>query len=318
MKIVVTGAAGFIGAHVCRALGAIGDDVWGVDNFNSYYDPALKRARVAALCPETAISQFDISDTLRSLEFFDRIRPEVVIHLAAQAGVRHSIEHPEDYTRSNLVGFANVLEACRRSGVEHLLYASSSSVYGDAVGPLSEGMAIGNPLSYYAATKAANEAMAHSYANIFGFHCTGLRFFTVYGPWGRPDMALFKFVDAIVHGQPIQLYNEGRSERDFTYIDDIVTGIARLIDKGDGNQVFNLGSNYPVKLTEYVEEISSALGATATTELLPMQAGDVAKTHANIEKLAKATGFRPSTPVSEGVGAFVRWYLEHRQEARAA
>lgn len=329
MKVLVTGAAGFIGMHVAERLLARGDEVVGIDNLNDYYDPALKRARLARLTPHPAFRfiRMDVSDTPGMAALFAREGFEGVVHLAAQAGVRYSIEAPHAYVQANLVGFTNILEGGRHNGVGHLVYASSSSVYGgNARMPFSEHDSVDHPVSLYAATKKANELMAHTYSHLFRLPTTGLRFFTVYGPWGRPDMALFKFTRAILAGEPIDVYNHGRMKRDFTYIDDIVEGVIRVLDRpaepdphfdalqpdpGRSNapyRVFNIGNSDPADLMLFIEAIEAATGRQAEKRLLPIQPGDVPETHADMRELAAATGYRPSMPVAQGVGAFVDWY----------
>lgn len=319
MKVLVTGAAGFIGAHVCRALVARGDDVLGLDNFNAYYDPQLKLDRVIALCPSVRISRIDICDRERINEYFDAHKPDRVVHLAAQAGVRYSIENPAAYIESNLVGFGNIIEACRQAKVEHLVYASSSSVYGgNEKLPFSESDNVDRPLSLYAATKKANELIAHSYSHLYGLPTTGLRFFTVYGPWGRPDMALFKFTKTILAGERVDLFNDGHHRRDFTYIDDIVEGVIRVLDRPQGCRVYNIGNGSPVQLADFVDAIFAALGKTAGFNFLPMQAGDVEATHADVSRLRDEIGYSPSTTVQDGIARFVAWYLEHYAMQAAA
>jgi len=329
MKILVTGCAGFIGMHVSKALLDRGDDVFGVDNLNSYYDVSLKKARLNELngSENFTFYKIDIADRKEMNDFFSRETPEVIIHLAAQAGVRYSVDHPEAYVDSNLVGFANILEGARKLRVKHLLYASSSSVYGgNEKIPFSEDDYVDHPVSFYAATKKANELMAHSYSHLFKIPTTGLRFFTVYGPWGRPDMSPFLFTKAILAGEPIKVFNYGDMIRDFTYIDDIVEGVVRLIDKPANNlidlvadgvesksaitpyQLFNIGNNSPVQLITYIEAIELALGKTAEKLLLPMQLGDVPKTMADIKKLESWVDFKPKTPLVDGVNKFVDWY----------
>jgi UDP-glucuronate 4-epimerase len=318
--ILVTGAAGFIGYHVAARLLADGEHVVGVDNLNSYYDPKLKRARLARLTASDnfAFAQLDVADRASMDALFDSVQPTLVIHLAAQAGVRHSIDHPHDYVETNVVGFLNVLEGCRRCSVGHLIYASSSSVYGRNRAALCSGLPSApcsvtdradSPVSLYAATKRANELMAHAYTHLFGFATTGLRFFTVYGPWGRPDMAPFKFARAIAGGQRIDVYNYGRMQRDFTYIDDVVEGVTRLAScPGHEYRLFNIGSDRPVGLMEFIAALERALGRRARKRFLPMQAGDVVSTHADIQDLFRVTGFRPCTPLSAGVERFAAWY----------
>ena len=310
--ILVTGAAGFIGYHVAARLLAGGEQVVGVDNLNSYYDPRLKRARVAGLTGSQnfAFARLDIADRASIEALFASTRPALVIHLAAQAGVRHSIDHPHAYTESNVTGFLNVLEGCRRGGVAHLIYASSSSVYGGNLKtPFSVADRVDAPVSLYAATKRANELMAHCYTHLYGFAATGLRFFTVYGPWGRPDMAPCRFARAIARGRRIEVYNYGRMKRDFTYIDDIVEGVARVAALGgEAHRLFNIGSDRPVELMDFIGALEGAFGCRARKRFLPMQAGDVVATHADVEDLCRFTGFRPSTPLATGVAQFVEWY----------
>jgi len=329
MKVLVTGAAGFIGMHVAQRLLADGLQVVGLDDLNDYYDPSLKRARLARLTdtPGFSFVELDVADRAGMASLFEREGVDVVVHLAAQAGVRYSLKNPHAYADSNLVGFVNVLEGCRHHGVRHLVYASSSSVYGGNVKmPFSEHDPVEHPVSLYAATKKANELMAHTYSHLFGLPTTGLRFFTVYGPWGRPDMAAFLFVDAILAGRPIDVYNHGDMKRDFTYIDDIVEGVVRVLARapqGDPTvdpmhpdparsrapyRVFNIGNSDPVPLLSFIGAIETALGRSAEKRLLPMQDGDVPATFADTSELAKWVGFAPSTPVEEGVRRFVGWY----------
>ena len=329
MKILVTGAAGFIGMHATLRLLARGDEVVGLDNLNDYYDPTLKEARLARLLPHAGFRfvKLDVADragieALFAAEKFDR-----VIHLAAQAGVRYSLQNPHAYVDSNLVGFMNILEGCRHAKVQHLVYASSSSVYGgNTKMPFSEADSVDHPVSIYAATKKANELMAHTYSHLYGLPTTGLRFFTVYGPWGRPDMALFLFTKAILEGRPIDVFNHGRMRRDFTYVDDIVEGVIRTLDRvaepdpafdpmqpnpGTGSapyRVFNIGNHDPVELMEFIAAIEKALGLTAEKNFLPLQDGDVLATYADTRALNEWTGFAPSTSVEDGVARFVEWY----------
>jgi UDP-glucuronate 4-epimerase len=329
MRVLVTGAAGFIGFHVARALIARGDAVTGFDNVNAYYDPGLKEARLAELAKAGGDWNFlraDLADRAAvSAAFaapFDR-----VIHLAAQAGVRHSLEHPLDYVASNLTGFTHVLEACRRAGTPHLTFASTSSVYGANTRlPFTESQDVGHPLQFYAATKRTNELMAHAYAHLYALPCTGLRFFTVYGPWGRPDMAPMIFAHAISEGTPLKLFNRGRHSRDFTYVDDIVDGVVRAsdlvaapdLDWDPANpdpgtsaapfRLYNIGNNAPVELADFVAALEHELGRAAVIELAPPQPGDVPDTWADSARLTQATGWRPVTPVAEGVRRFVAWY----------
>lgn len=335
MQYLVTGTAGFIGYHTAEALLARGHHVVGIDVVNAYYDPRLKEARLARLRDRGGFSEarLDIGDAAALAAAFDRNRPARVIHLAAQAGVRYSVENPKAYVDSNLTGFANVLEACRQHGVEHLVYASTSSVYGaNARQPFTETQGVGHPMSLYAATKRANEVMAHAYAHLFGLPCTGLRFFTVYGPWGRPDMALFKFTDAILAGRPIDVYNHGHMQRDFTYVDDIVEGIVRVADAVAAPdptwdaasahpdpsrsgiapfRILNLGRGEPVALGRYIEVLEAELGRQAVVRKLPMQPGDVAGTFADTTALQAAVGYQPRTSVEVGVARFVAWYRSY-------
>lgn len=332
MKILVTGAAGFIGSALVLALLKRGDCVVGIDNHNDYYDPALKEARVARFIalPHYTHLRIDISDRQAMEEAFDRERPERVAHLAAQAGVRYSLVNPHLYIESNLAGFINILEGCRRQGVEHLVYASTSSVYGgNTKMPFSVHDNVDHPLSLYAATKKANELMAHSYSHLYRLPTTGLRFFTVYGPWGRPDMALFKFTRAILASEPIEVFNYGRHTRDFTYIDDIVAGVVRVIDRpaepdpnwsaalpdpGSSNapwRIYNIGNSRPVNLMDYITAIEGALGKSAVKRFLPLQAGDVPDTYADCSDLVRDFDYCPSTSTQEGVQNFVAWYLEY-------
>ena len=332
MKVLVTGAAGFIGYHVSRRLLERGDEVVGVDNLNDYYDPSLKEARLEMLRAFDGfrLEREDVGDKAAIERAFATHRPARVVHLAAQAGVRYSLTNPHAYTHSNVTGFLNILEGCRATGVEHLVYASSSSVYGaNTRQPFSEHHNVDHPVSLYAATKKANELMAHTYAHLYRLPCTGLRFFTVYGPWGRPDMALFKFTRGILAGEPIPVFNEGRMIRDFTYIDDIVEGVIRVVDRvaepdpawdpGDPDpsrsnapyRVFNIGNNQPVPLLECIAVLEEELGRKATMDLLPMQPGDVPSTMADVSELEQAAGFRPKTTIREGVAAFVKWYKDY-------
>lgn len=329
MTILVTGAAGFIGMHVCQRLLARGDSVVGVDNLNDYYDVALKQARLTRLSAQAGFSFYkqDVADRQGMADLFAAVRPQKVIHLAAQAGVRYSLVNPHAYVDSNLVGFVNILEGCRHAGVRHLAYASSSSVYGGNTAlPFNEHQNIDHPVSLYAATKKANELMAHTYSHLFQLPTTGLRFFTVYGPWGRPDMALFLFTRAMLDGRPIDVFNHGNMVRDFTYIDDIAEGVVRVIDKPaqsahefDASQpdpaisnapyrIFNIGNNRPTLLMDYIQALEAALGVRAQKNFLPMQAGDVPATAASTDELDDWIGFRPETPVDTGVERFVDWY----------
>ncbi|SBO43752.1 NAD-dependent epimerase [Cyanobium sp. NIES-981] len=333
--VLVTGAAGFIGAAVCERLLARGERVLGLDNLNAYYDPALKQARLGRLQARAAPQQWTflphaVEDAAAIGALFAQWRPARVVHLAAQAGVRYSIDNPAAYLQSNLLGFGHVLEACRRHGVEHLVYASSSSVYGGNTNlPFSEAQAVNHPVSLYAATKKANELMAHSYSHLYGLPATGLRFFTVYGPWGRPDMAPMLFARAILAGEPIQVFNHGRMRRDFTYIDDIVEGVVRCLDRAATpdpgfqplapdpatswapHRIFNIGNSQPVELLRFIALLERALGRTARKQLMPMQPGDVEATAADTALLEAWVGFRPATPLEEGVERFARWYQDH-------
>jgi len=310
MKVLVTGAAGFIGMHVSKLLLARGDEVVGIDNLNDYYNPQLKRDRLAQL-PGMRFVRMDIADRDGIEKIFSE-KFDAVINLAAQPGVRYSLENPHAYIEANIVGFTNILEGCRHHRVGHLVYASSSSVYGGNTKlPFSERDNVDHPVSLYAATKKANELMAHTYSHLFGIPTTGLRFFTVYGPWGRPDMALFRFTQAMLEGRPIDVYNRGRLTRDFTYIDDIAEGVVRVLDLPSGYRVFNIGNHEPVRLLDYIEAIEEALGVKAQKNLMPMQQGDVFDTFADVSALEAWTGFRPRIPVKEGVKRFVQWYREY-------
>jgi UDP-glucuronate 4-epimerase len=318
---LVTGAAGFIGMHVAERLLARGDAVVGLDNLNDYYDVSLKEARLSRLRakPGFRFVKLDLADREGMKALFAEERFDAVIHLAAQAGVRWSIDHPEAYVDSNLVGFANVLEGCRHAKIGHLVYASSSSVYGaNTEVPFSTGHRVDHPVSLYAATKKANELMAHAYSHLYGLPTTGLRFFTVYGPWGRPDMALFGFTKAILEGRPIDVFNHGKMRRDFTYVDDIAEGVARAADRlpdpcgtGARYKVYNIGNNAPVELGRFIEVLEGAIGKAAEKRYLPMQPGDVLETYADVEDLARDVGFRPDTPIERGVAAFVAWYRDY-------
>lgn len=317
-RILVTGAAGFVGSFVAARLAAMGHQVTGCDNFNDYYDPQLKLDRVAALLEPTGIAceKVDIADNAALSALFDRVQPELVVHLAAQAGVRYSLQNPSAYIQSNLVGFGNILEACRRHRIEHLLYASSSSVYGsNAKVPFSEADQVDEPVSLYAATKKANELMAYSYSHLYGFPATGLRFFTVYGPWGRPDMAYFSFTEKMVRGEKIPVFAEGKLTRDFTYIDDIVEGVVRLLFKPQPEQggkarhaVFNIGNNQPVMVLDFVRTLERVLGVEAQLDFQPMQAGDVPATHADTSRLQEWVGYKPATPLETGLSHYRDWY----------
>ncbi|MFC6840971.1 NAD-dependent epimerase/dehydratase family protein [Xanthomonas theicola] len=312
MTILVTGAAGFVGAYTCRALAARGEAVVGLDNYNDYYNPQLKRDRVAALCPQLDIRRLDLTDRDGLTALFDEVRPARVVHLAAQAGVRHSLQNPYAYVDSNLAGFVNVLELCRHRGVQHLAYASSSSVYGDsATAPFSEDQRIDQPRSLYAATKAANELMAYTYAQLYGLRATGLRFFTVYGPWGRPDMAPLLFSRAVLAGRPIEVFNHGRMRRDFTFVADIVAGLLGALDHPSTDavphRVFNLGNHTPVELERFIGVIEAAAGRAAEKVYKPMQPGDMIETMADTARARAAFGFDPSTPIEAGLPQVVQW-----------
>jgi len=332
MKILVTGAAGFIGFHTTLHLLKRGHEVVGLDNLNAYYDPSLKRARLDQLLGHTGFrfQRMDIADREAVAALFAREGFRRVVHLAAQAGVRYSLENPFSYVDSNLVGFATVLEGCRHNGVEHLVYASSSSVYGlNSQMPFSVRDNVDLFISLYAATKKANELMAHAYSHLYRLPTSGLRFFTVYGPWGRPDMAMFLFSRAILEGKPIRVFNYGRMKRDFTYVDDVVEGVVRLVDvipqgdlRWDGNspdpssspgpyRIFNIGNHNPVELLELIEVLEKALGRTAVKEFLPLQPGDVPATAAEVSDLAEAIGFAPNTPLPLGAGRFVDWFRSY-------
>ena len=322
MRILVTGTAGFIGYHVAERLLARGDQVVGLDNLNDYYDPALKRARLRRLegLPGFRFVQLDLADRAGMAELFATERFDRVIHLAAQAGVRYSITHPTAYLDSNLTGFGHVLEGCRAQDIGHLVYASSSSVYGgNTKMPFAETDTVDHPVSLYAATKKANELMAHTYSHLYGFPTTGLRFFTVYGPWGRPDMAYNLFTRAILDGETIPVFNHGDMKRDFTYIDDVVEGVLRVMDRpavapvagSAPYRVFNIGNSKPVQLLDFIGCIERALGRTAAKRLLPMQPGDVPATYACTQALQDWVNFAPSTPLEVGVRNFVNWYREY-------
>ena len=331
-KILVTGAAGFIGYHTSERLLARGDEVVGLDNLNDYYDPTLKEARLARLqgAPGFKFVRMDLGDRAGIEQLFATERFDKVINLAAQAGVRYSITNPQAYVQGNLVGFVNLLEACRQHGLPPLLYASSSSVYGaNGRMPWSVADNVDHPVSLYAATKKSNELLAHTYAHLYGLPCNGLRFFTVYGPWGRPDMAYFKFTRAMLAGEPIDVYNHGRMQRDFTYVDDVVEAVVRLIDRpaqGDPSwdpltpdpassrapyRVYNIGNHQPVELMEFIATLERLLGVRAQLRMLPMQAGDIVATYADTEALQRDVGFRPSTSIEDGLSRFVAWYRRY-------
>jgi UDP-glucuronate 4-epimerase len=332
MKILVTGAAGFIGARLSERLLARGDTVLGYDNVNDYYDPSLKEARLHRLegQPGFSLIRGSLEDRPALEAAFDGFAPQRVVNLAAQAGVRYSLQNPHAYVDSNIVGFMNILEACRHRGVEHLVYASSSSVYGgNRKLPFAVEDSVDHPLSLYAASKKANELMAHTYSHLYRLPTTGLRFFTVYGPWGRPDMALFQFTQRILAGEPIDLFNNGQHTRDFTYIDDIVEGVIRTLDRVPGPdphydplspnpatsdapyRVYNIGNNAPVQLLDYIEVLEDALGKKAQRRLLPLQPGDVPDTFADVSALQRDVGYAPSTPIQVGIARFVTWYRDY-------
>jgi UDP-glucuronate 4-epimerase len=339
MKILVTGSAGFIGSALILRLLERGDTIIGIDNHNNYYDPAIKEARLARYKDHSNYThlRIDLADRQAIQEAFAVNKPQRVVNLAAQAGVRYSIENPLAYIDSNIVGFAHILEGCRHNGVDHLVYASSSSVYGaNTAMPFSVHQNVDHPLSLYAASKKSNELMAHTYSHLYGLPTTGLRFFTVYGPWGRPDMALFKFTKAILADEPIQVFNHGKHRRDFTYIDDIVEGVIRTLDRpAPGNaewnsdqpdpgtskapwRVYNIGNNQPVELMGYIAALEKALGKTAIKEFLPLQEGDVPDTCANVDDLIEQFHYKPSTTVEDGISRFVAWYRDYfkAQETR--
>ncbi|MEQ8409139.1 MAG: NAD-dependent epimerase [Gammaproteobacteria bacterium] len=334
MDVLITGAAGFIGHSLSKKLLARGDRVIGVDNLNDYYDVNLKKARLAQLQTHESFSfyQYNLEDAEKLNAVFKSEQPQRVVNLAAQAGVRYSLENPQAYVSANLVGFVNILEACRHHGVEHLVYASSSSVYGANTNmPFSVHNNVDHPISLYAASKKSNELLAHTYSHLFNLPCTGLRFFTVYGPWGRPDMALFKFTRAILNDEPIDVFNHGKHIRDFTYIDDIVEGVTCTLDRiAPGNaewdsdqpdpasskapyRLYNIGSNNPVELMHYIAVLEQALGKQAEKNFLPMQAGDVPVTFADVDALMNDLGYKPTTSVETGVARFVEWYRDFYQ-----
>jgi len=334
MRVLVTGAAGFIGSHLSQRLLARGDEVLGYDNLNAYYDPRLKQARLDRLLPLDGFGfvQASLEDRAALEAAFDQFKPQRVVNLAAQAGVRYSLENPQAYVESNIVGFLNILEACRHRGIEHLVYASSSSVYGaNKKLPFAVEDSVDHPVSMYAATKKANELMAHTYSHLFGLPTTGLRFFTVYGPWGRPDMALFLFTRKILAGEPIDVFNHGHHTRDFTYVDDIVEGVIRTLDRVPGPdpaydpldptpasstapyRVYNIGNHQPVQLLRYIEVLEDCLGRKAERNLLPLQPGDVPDTYADVSALQRDTGYSPSTSIETGVRRFVDWYRDFYQ-----
>ena len=337
MKILVTGAAGFIGMHVSRRLLERGNEVVGIDNLNDYYDPRLKQARLDTLQPYANFRflRMDIADTEALSKLFAAEKFVRVIHLAAQAGVRYSLTNPQTYIQSNLVGFGNILEACRHNAIEHLVYASSSSVYGaNARMPFSTHDEVNHPVSLYAATKKSNELMAHSYSHLFGLPTTGLRYFTVYGPWGRPDMSPWLFTSAILEGRSIDVFNNGKMQRDFTYVDDIAEGTIRVMDhiatpnpafnnaqpeassSHAPYRIYNIGNNQPVELMHFIETIEQALGQTARKNFLPMQAGDVLATYADVDDLRRDLGFQPTTPLSEGIAQWVTWFRDYSHRVK--
>lgn len=332
MRILVTGSAGFIGFHLAKRLLEDGHEVVGLDNLNDYYEVQLKQDRLAilALHAHFHFHRLDLADRKGMTGLFQKEKLDIVVHLAAQAGVRYSLENPHAYVDSNLTGFTNILEGCRHNAVKHLVYASSSSVYGaNTAMPFSVHHNVDHPISLYAATKKANELMAHTYAALYKVPCTGLRFFTVYGPWGRPDMALFLFTKAILEGRAIDVYNNGKMRRDFTYIDDIIEGVVRVMARipcgspeWTGNKpdpassfapyrLFNIGNNQPVELMDFIAVLEDHLGRKAQMRLLPMQPGDVPETYANVDDLMAEVGFKPSTSIREGIGKFVEWYREY-------
>jgi UDP-glucuronate 4-epimerase len=333
MKVLVTGAAGFIGAALSVALLDRGDTVVGIDNHNDYYDPALKEARLERFVSNKNYThhRIDIANREQLAGVFEKAKPQRVVNLAAQAGVRYSLENPSAYIDSNIVGFANILECCRHNKVEHLVYASSSSVYGANTSyPFATNQNVDHPLSLYAATKKSNELMAHAYSHLYELPTTGLRFFTVYGPWGRPDMALFKFAKAILEDKPIQIYNFGKHTRDFTYIDDVIQGILKVLDQPatpdvtwrGGNpspssskapyKIYNIGTGLPIELMTYIEELEIALGKTAQKEWFSAQPGDVPETHSDISELIETFDFHPSTSIKNGVSNFVEWFKKYK------
>jgi len=334
LKVLLTGAAGFIGMHVARMLLDRGEDVMGIDNLNDYYDPSLKFARLRELAKykNFKFAKVDLAENSALEKIFKEFLPQKVIHLAAQAGVRYSIKNPHVYIQSNIVGFCNILEGCRNHDVQHLVYASSSSVYGlNKKAPFSVNNAADHPVSLYAATKKANELMAHTYSHLYGLPTTGLRYFTVYGPWGRPDMALWLFTEAILNGAPINVYNNGLMRRDFTYVDDIAVGTLSVLDSnaapmkgfdaliptlGSSNapyKIYNIGNNKPVSLLDFIFELEKSLGKTAIKNMLPMQPGDLIETYADIDSIVKDTGFRSGTSLNVGLPKWTDWYLNYHR-----
>ena len=314
MKILVTGVAGFIGMHCAQRLLERGDTVVGIDNLSTYYSVQLKKDRLARLKnPRFEFHQLDIANAEELNKVFETEKPDAVLHLAAQAGVRYSLVNPQSYVQTNLVGFANLLESCRRHPPRHLVFASSSSVYGANPNlPWTESHNVDHPVSLYAATKKSNELMAHVYNHVYGLNATGLRFFTVYGPWGRPDMSPMLFARAITQGKPIQVFNHGNMQRDFTYIDDIVEGTIRVLDKPAPYAVYNIGNHQPVALLDYIAALERALGKEAKLDMQPMQPGDVKATYADTTALQKAVGFAPSTPLATGLARFAEWFKSYR------
>jgi UDP-glucuronate 4-epimerase len=313
MKVLVTGAAGFIGMHCAQRLTARGDEVVGVDNLSPYYSVELKRDRLKQL--RISFHEIDIADSAALSTVFDREKPEAVLHLAAQPGVRYSLENPAVYVQTNLVGFANLLECCRRHPPRHLVFASSSSVYGTNPVPWAESQNVDHPVSLYAATKKSNELMAHVYSHLFGLQTTGLRYFTVYGPWGRPDMSAMLFANAILDGKPIAVFNHGDMQRDFTYVDDIVEGTLRVLDRPQRYVIYNIGNHQPVGLLDYIGALERALGKKARLEMKPMQPGDIKSTYADTTALARAVGFAPSTPLEQGLQRFAEWFKQYYERA---
>jgi UDP-glucuronate 4-epimerase len=315
VKVLVTGAAGFIGMHCAKRLLERGDEVVGIDNLSPYYSVQLKKDRLARLeHPKFGFSQIDIAQAESLEKIFAKEKPQAVLHLAAQAGVRYSLENPGAYVQANLVGFANLLECCRRFPPRHLVFASSSSVYGmNSELPWSESQNVDHPASLYAATKKSNELLAHVYSHLYGLHATGLRFFTVYGPWGRPDMSAVLFAQAIMQGRPIEVFNQGDMQRDFTYIDDIVEGTLRVLDRPQRYAVYNIGNHQPVRLLDYVAALERALGRKAKVQMKPMQPGDVKATYADTSALRAAVGFAPSTPLETGLARFAEWFKGYYQ-----
>jgi UDP-glucuronate 4-epimerase len=325
-KILVTGAAGFIGFHLSQKLLSIGESIIGLDNLNDYYDVNLKQARLEQLASQKGFHflKLDLADRARVVDLFTQYKPELVIHLAAQAGVRYSLSHPHAYVDSNLVGFVNILEGCRQAEVKHLVFASSSSVYGaNTKIPFSVSDRTDYPVSLYAATKRANELIAYTYSHLYGIPTTGLRFFTVYGPWGRPDMAYFSFTQSILAGKPIEVFNNGNMRRDFTYIDDIIEGIVHLLDyiplpqssdpltEASAYKIYNIGNNKPINLLKFIEVLENLLGVKSQKILLPMQPGDVTETYADIDDLIRDVGFKPSTSIEIGLSHFIAWYRDY-------